>query len=107
MSGGAPRFGADIMKVLITGGSGFIGTNLVADLLGDEVEVLNFDRSPPLDPSHRPYWREGNILSSPDLQEAMAAFQSTHLVHLAARVDTDGATLFDYRNNTDGTASPG
>jgi GlcNAc-P-P-Und epimerase len=93
------------MKVFITGGSGFIGTNLVADLLGDAVEFLNFDRSPPLDPSHRPYWRVGNILSPPALQEALAEFQPTHLVHLAARVDTDGRTLADYRDNTDGTAA--
>jgi nucleoside-diphosphate-sugar epimerase len=47
------------MKAFITGGSGFIGTNLVADLSSDGVEVLNYDRSPPLDPGHRPYWVEG------------------------------------------------
>jgi GlcNAc-P-P-Und epimerase len=93
------------MKAFITGGSGFIGTNLVADLLGDGVEVLNYDRNPPLEPGHAPCWREGDILDLPALQEAMAAFRPTHLVHLAARVDTDGRTLADYRDNTEGTAN--
>jgi GlcNAc-P-P-Und epimerase len=93
------------MKAFITGGSGFIGTNLVADLSSAGVEVLNYDRSPPLDPGHRPYWVEGDILESDSLAEAILAFGPTHLVHLAARVDTDGSTLADYRDNTDGTAS--
>jgi GlcNAc-P-P-Und epimerase len=93
------------MKAFITGGSGFIGTNLVADLLGDGVEVLNYDRSPPLDPGHQPYWLQGDILESEALAEAIAAYGPTHLVHLAARVDTDGRTLADYRDNTEGTAS--
>lgn len=35
-------------RVLIAGGSGFIGTNLVDSCLLDGWEGLNFDREPPL-----------------------------------------------------------
>jgi GlcNAc-P-P-Und epimerase len=94
-----------MMKAFVTGGSGFIGTNLVADCLDHGIDVLNFDKSPPLDPRHRPYWRAGNILNPDELQAAIADYRPTHLVHLAARVDTDGRALGDYRDNTEGTAN--
>jgi GlcNAc-P-P-Und epimerase len=93
------------MKAFVTGGSGFIGTNLVADLLSDGVDVLNYDRSPPLDSAHRPYWLEGDILEPTSLANAVLAFGPTHLVHLAARVDINGRALADYQDNTEGTAS--
>ncbi len=34
------------MKVLVTGGSGFVGTNLIGDLLSQGHEVLNYDIEP-------------------------------------------------------------
>jgi dTDP-D-glucose 4,6-dehydratase len=36
------------MKLLITGGSGFIGTNYVDYTLGKWAEVINIDIKPPL-----------------------------------------------------------
>ena len=38
---------ADISKVLIFGGSGFIGTNLVLDLIGRGVDLHVYDLKPP------------------------------------------------------------
>lgn len=93
-----------VPRAFITGGSGFIGTNLVAELVDRGTTVLNFDKRPPLDPAQRSYWREGNILDRAAVREAVSTFEPTHLIHLAARVDTDGSRLEDYRDNTDGTA---
>ena len=41
------------MRVLVTGGSGFIGTNLVAFLLARGHAVTNLDSQTPLMDAHR------------------------------------------------------
>lgn len=92
------------MRVLVTGGSGFIGTNLVKLLLDAGEEVLNVDWNPPLDPGQRPTWRELDIMDEKALAEVFAAFRPTHIVHLAARTDTDEQQdLNAYVQNHEGT----
>lgn len=93
------------MRVLVTGGSGFIGTRTVDHLLRDGADVLNVDRAAPNKEEHRPHWRPCDILDVEPVLEAFADFAPTHVVHLAARVDTDSPRLNDYRVNTDGTAN--
>jgi len=44
------------MKLLITGGSGFIGTNYVDYALTKGCEVLNIDIKSPSKKEHDPYW---------------------------------------------------
>lgn len=95
------------MKVLITGGSGFIGTNLIQSYLDQGVDVINLDWNPPLDKEHTPYWREVNLMDAAGLTEVFGAYQPTHVVHLAARTDTDiyelDGDLNEYIQNTQGT----
>ena len=92
------------MRVLVTGGSGFIGTNLVKLLLDAGEEVLNVDWNPPLDPGQRPTWRELDIMDEQALADALATFRPTHVVHLAARTDTDEQRdLNAYVQNHEGT----
>ncbi|MGB3848561.1 MAG: NAD(P)-dependent oxidoreductase [Tunicatimonas sp.] len=95
------------MKILITGGSGFIGTNLLQSCLDQDVEVLNLDWNPPLDAAHIPYWEALDIMDATRLGEVFAAYQPTHVVHLAARTDTDiyelDGDLNEYIQNTVGT----
>jgi len=43
--------------ILVTGGSGFIGTNLVRRLLALGEQVVNLDSSAPRDPEHGHLWR--------------------------------------------------
>lgn len=96
---------ADNDRILITGGSGFIGTNLIG-LLGDlGPALLNFDGEGPLDPAHARFWKRGDILDPASLSEAFRGFQPTHVVHLAARCDCDENTTVEsgYRANTEGT----
>jgi GlcNAc-P-P-Und epimerase len=89
-------------RVFVTGGSGFIGTNLVQSLLEGGLEVLNFDHKPPLNCSHGRYHHAGEILNSEGLRFAIQSFQPELVVHLAARCDLDGASLADYATNTTG-----
>jgi nucleoside-diphosphate-sugar epimerase len=93
------------MKVLITGGSGFIGTNVVAALSREGNTILNYSLHAPLDPGQMQYWRAGDILDPAALTAAFKEFEPTHVLHLAARTDCDENTTVEdgYRVNTEGT----
>jgi GlcNAc-P-P-Und epimerase len=94
------------MRVLVTGGSGFIGTNLIASLVASGVAVRNVDIAPPREPRHAELHDACDILEISQLRDTFAAFRPTHVVHLAARTDTDaGVPLYGYRANTTGTAN--
>jgi len=86
-------------RILITGGSGFIGTNLINDLINNEFEILNIDINPPKIKSHYIYWTEANINNYELLLSAVNDFQPTYAIHLAARTDLDGKSLKDYETN--------
>lgn len=93
------------MRLLITGGSGFIGTNLVQLALDKGVQVLNVDWNPPLKTAQRPYWHSWNVMDLEATAKELAAFKPTHVVHLAARTDTDVQDDMDaYQQNHKGTA---
>ncbi|HEY0979121.1 MAG TPA: NAD(P)-dependent oxidoreductase [Flavobacteriales bacterium] len=92
------------MRLLVTGGSGFIGTNLMASVIAKGVEVVNLDWSPPLDPAQRPYWKESDLMDQAGMQAHFDAFRPTHVVHLAARTDTEIQDDIDaYQQNHEGT----
>ena len=93
-------------RILVTGGSGFIGTSLVESLVRDGLTVLSLDCSPPLNREHRPCFRQIDLLDAKAVTEAFAEFRPDHVVHLAARTDLDSDTvLADYAVNTDGTVN--
>lgn len=92
------------MKVLVTGGSGFIGTNLVSELLNKGYEVNNVDVRAPINHEHAAYWTKGDIMSAENMQNVMSYFQPEMVVHLAARTDCDENTTVenDYQLNVKG-----
>jgi nucleoside-diphosphate-sugar epimerase len=92
-------------RILITGGSGFIGTNLVEHYVTAGVPVTNFDRAPPRAPGHRGAWCRGDILDATALRDIVEDFSPTHIVHTAARTDIRGPTLSDYPQNVTGVAN--
>ena len=92
-------------KVVVTGGSGFIGTNLVESYVLSGDEVLNFDVEPPRNPRHRHLWRAIDCLNGSDLGGALESASPDYIFHLAARTDLGGQTDEDYAANTTGTAN--
>ncbi len=91
------------MRLLVTGGSGFIGTNLVDYFAQREINIVNVDIREPKKDSHRKYWIRCSILDLNSLIGVFKNFKPTHVIHLAARTDTYGKTLSDYIENTEGT----
>lgn len=88
------------MKVVVTGGSGFIGTNLVEALCEADHDVVNLDVKAPV--LRHGVWRRQDILDRQGLTAMLADIAPQVVVHLAARTDLNGAELDDYRANTDG-----
>jgi len=95
------------MKLLITGGSGFIGTNLVTEAEQKGLTLLNLDIKPPFNSDHQKYWQQLNILEQEKLIKTFQSFQPDWVVHLAARTDCDENTTVEegYKENTEGTAN--
>ena len=81
------------MKILITGGSGFIGTNMIEYFSSKGCEVLNIDWNPPQNPDHAKYWQDVNILDLETLRKSITHFSPDHVIHLAARTDLYGKSL--------------
>jgi nucleoside-diphosphate-sugar epimerase len=94
-SGGEP--------LLVTGGSGFIGTNLVERLLSERVAVINLDARPPRNEAHRAVWRRADLVDAEATLAVVRENSPAAVVHLAARTDLEGHGIEDYAANTEGT----
>ena len=90
-------------RILITGGSGFIGTNAVEHWLNLGFDVMNLDVKPPQNGAHRDLWLRCDITEPSELRAAYEAFRPHYLLHLAARTDLDERrNLSGYAANIDG-----
>lgn len=89
------------MRVLVTGGSGFIGTNLVEYYLSKGVEVVNLDIASPRNPEHKSCWKQMTVLNLEGLHAVVVNFSPTHVVNLAAQTGTidRGRKLENYATN--------
>jgi nucleoside-diphosphate-sugar epimerase len=95
-----------IPRLLITGGSGFIGTNAAEMARQAGIPVCNFDIRPPRCAAHVPVWQQGDLLDAGSLRKHIGAFHPTHVLHLAARTDLDETRhISGYAANTDGVAN--
>jgi len=87
-------------KVLVTGGAGFVGANLVRTLLQQRHQVTVLDN---LSTGHREYlaglpieFTEGDILDTDLVNRIMAGHDS--VIHLAAQTGVPGSLLDPYRD---------
>ncbi|HOA81025.1 MAG TPA: NAD(P)-dependent oxidoreductase [Defluviitaleaceae bacterium] len=91
-------------KILITGGSGFIGTNYIEYLLkSGQVEFINLDIKPPRNPAHKSFWQKCDLLDIGNLKKIVKDFSPTYIVHLAANTSTSEQKLSAFAVNTKGT----
>ncbi|HEY4812107.1 MAG TPA: NAD(P)-dependent oxidoreductase [Solirubrobacteraceae bacterium] len=91
-----------MIRVAITGGSGFIGTNLVEHYASSGVPVINLDPIQPRNHQQLAYWHRVDPLDANDVTTTLAEFAPTYVFHLGARTDLHGTTLDDYAYNTRG-----
>ena len=92
-------------RVLVTGGSGFIGTNLVAAFARDGHTVLSLDIAPPRNASHAPNWKSIDIMDRGALHGVFESFRPELVVHLAARADLETRNLAGYATNIQGVSN--
>lgn len=89
-------------KILITGGSGFIGTNLVEYYLSHGSQVLNLDIMAPQNRQHHAVWQKVDITLAEETRRIIQSYDPEYCFHLAARTDLNGRTIDDYSANTVG-----
>lgn len=89
-------------KIVITGGSGFIGTNVVKYYIERMNDVLSIDKNMPKISEQKGVFRQIDIEDEESVQSAILSFDPDYIIHLAARTDLDGKTLEDYSANIKG-----
>jgi UDP-glucose 4-epimerase len=96
------------MRTLVTGGAGFIGSNLVRSLVADGHEVLVFDDLSTGSADNIPVGAQLEVadILGPALEAAFARFAPEAVVHLAAQTDVQASIADPVRDramNVEGT----
>lgn len=90
------------MKILVTGGSGFIGTNIIEDLIEKKYDVINIDINRPKISKRNDIWKQIDITNYDLFEKEVLNYNPDYIIHLAARTDLDGKSIEDYSANTIG-----
>ncbi|HTV31595.1 MAG TPA: NAD(P)-dependent oxidoreductase, partial [Methylocella sp.] len=88
---------------LVTGGSGFIGTNLIERLSKRGINAYNVDIRPPIVGDQQALWRELDICDRTALINTVCTVKPDIIVHLAAKADFDPNPESFYGPNVEGT----
>ena len=90
-------------KVIVTGGSGFIGSNLVNKLLELGWVVLNYDINAPKIEAHYKFWKNIDVTDRRILIDSVRSDNPDYIIHLAARTDLNEKYSLDgYAANIEG-----
>jgi len=90
------------IRILITGGSGFIGKNAMAYCISNQYPVRNIDIEPPKEISQLRYWEKVNICDYNALSSSIHDFYPSHILHLAAKTGMDLKSLNEVPANIEG-----
>ncbi len=71
------------MRILITGGSGFLGKPLIRQLIAAKHELIAITRSVPQNSSEGIKWVQSSLLLQPQTLEELKAFNPEVVIHLA------------------------
>jgi len=74
-------------RIVVTGGSGFIGTNLVAALIARGDQVLSIDVKPLMDAAAKAAWCELDLLDADGVRDRIVRFAPDAIYNLAAVAD--------------------
>lgn len=89
-------------RVLLTGGSGFIGTNLHIHLKKNGFKVLSIDIKKPKIKKLLNDFKKISILEKDSLKKIIDEFKPEIIINAAARTDLNGKSLSDYSENFQG-----
>lgn len=92
------------MRVMVTGGSGFIGQHVMQILSARGHDALCYDLKPPIVASPTTGWVHGDITDYSKLSAALREFQPQAVIHLAARADIFAQEWDAFRSIHLGTA---
>lgn len=87
-----------MIKILLTGSSGFIGTNITL-AFKKRYNILCIDQKPPKNKLLNECWVKVDITDFNALESVVLKFNPNYIIHLAARTDLDGIFLDDYSAN--------
>jgi nucleoside-diphosphate-sugar epimerase len=94
------------MKIIVTGGSGFIGTNFITFIESKGFEILNIDIKEPKNKDQFKYWEKVDICDYNSFFNSVNRFNPNYIVHLAARTDLDEKKNIEgYSVNTIGVSN--
>lgn len=99
-----------MMKILVTGGAGFIGSNIVDKLIEMGYNTVIMDNlstgeEENVNPEAKFYQVD---ITSPEVKDIFKKEKITHIIHHAAQIDVQGSIkdpLFDIKNNIIGTVN--
>jgi len=89
-------------RILITGGSGFIGTNAMNYCISNKWQVKNIDIEPPKEKAHFGFWEKVDICDHISLKSAIYDFNPSYILHLAAKTGMDLKSLDEVPANIEG-----
>jgi len=90
------------IRLCITGGSGFIGTNVMEWAINNKQNVINIDIKPPILLHHQEYWKYVDLRDYDSLLSTMKELEPTHILHLAADLGMDHKNLDNLQCNIKG-----
>jgi nucleoside-diphosphate-sugar epimerase len=90
-------------RVLITGGSGFIGSALANVALRRGFDLCNLDVRPPREETHGRFWRKIDVRDAVSLEKAAVDFRPRRVIHLASDIDVNIKTLSACTSTINGT----